>query len=122
MTSPSRTAGADQPLVIRGATHRTRLIDVAQLDPGRVRVGGHRGQATHLDPGDALVLYTDGVTEARDPQRRLFGERRLRAVASAHAAGSADSIAEAIIAAVRRFADDAPASDDLTLIVIRRLG
>ena len=66
------------------------------------------------------MLYTDGVTEARDARRRLFGERRLRATAAALAAGSALSIAEGLMGAVRQFAGETPLSDDLTLVVVKR--
>ena len=75
----------------------------------------------HLERGDVLVLYTDGVTEARDPRRRLFGDRRLRAVVSANASGGATSIAEALMAAVQDFCEGIPMADDLTLVVVKRL-
>ena len=67
------------------------------------------------------MLYTDGVTEARDARRRLFGERRLRTIVAAHAEGSASMIADAVMAGVRGFAGEVPLSDDLTLVVVKRL-
>ena len=76
----------------------------------------------HLEEGDVLVLYTDGVTEARDARRRLFGERRMRTIVAAHAEESATSIADALMSGVRGFAGDVPLSDDLTLVVIKRQG
>lgn len=73
-----------------------------------------------LEPGDALVLFTDGVTEAQDSAGTLFGHERL--IAAAAGGGSATEITERILAAVRRFEGDADAADDLTLLVIRYLG
>ena len=69
-----------------------------------------------------LVLYTDGLTEARDVRGRLFGERRSRAILAAHAADPAARIAEALMAELSRFSGDAPRADDLTLVVVKRAG
>ena len=74
-----------------------------------------------LNPGDAVVFYTDGVSEAMNPNLEPFGEKRLEQVLRSHAADSAEDISRAILQAVRAFASDSPQSDDLTLIVLRRL-
>ena len=75
---------------------------------------------TRLEPGDALVLYTDGLTEAEDTEGRLLGEDAVRA-----ALGSAPSLEPAAIRArlldcVTRHRAGAAASDDLTVLVLRR--
>jgi sigma-B regulation protein RsbU (phosphoserine phosphatase) len=77
----------------------------------------------HVDlaPGDLLVFYTDGVTEAMAADRSFFGETRLKQVVAAHAASSAEAVAGAIIDAVEAFAGEASLPDDLTLLVVRRL-
>ncbi len=71
-----------------------------------------------LEPGDTLVLFSDGVIEARSPDGELFGMERLAAVAAEAAPGSAEDIAEALEAAIARFGA-AEASDDRALLVIR---
>jgi sigma-B regulation protein RsbU (phosphoserine phosphatase) len=71
-----------------------------------------------LAPGHALLIYTDGVTEAKDPSGALFGEERLQAEARANAGCSAHEIRDAVAGAVHRFADDAPQSDDIALVVL----
>ncbi len=73
-----------------------------------------------LDPGDALVAYTDGITEARAPDGRFYGEDRLRDVIARTRGGSAPEIVEAVVADVASFRAGAEASDDLTLLVLRR--
>jgi sigma-B regulation protein RsbU (phosphoserine phosphatase) len=73
-----------------------------------------------IGPGDVLVFYTDGVTEARNPKRGLFGEERLKATVQAHADASAQELQEAILAAVEEFTAGTPLSDDLTLFVVKR--
>jgi len=72
-----------------------------------------------LHPGDVLVAYTDGITEARR-EDELFGEERLVAVVLAARDRPTEEIADRIIAAVRAFAGHEP-SDDLALIAMRVL-
>ncbi len=76
--------------------------------------------ATVLAPGDTLVLYTDGITEAMDRASDLFGKVRLK---EAIAAGGTDAeaIIEAIIAAVKSYAAETPQADDLTIVAVRRV-
>ena len=81
----------------------------------------YEAQERQLSPGDVLVLYTDGVTEAFNPEHEMFGEERLVEVVRAHATASAQELVEAIETAVTAFAGQAPQSDDLTLLVMRCL-
>jgi phosphoserine phosphatase RsbU/P len=73
-----------------------------------------------LAPGDALVLFSDGVTEARSPSGELFGEARLRGALDGASGLPAAGLVEAVRAAVAAFAAGSPPADDLTLLVIRR--
>jgi phosphoserine phosphatase RsbU/P len=75
--------------------------------------------AVALEPGDTLVLYTDGVTEARDPQGDLYGVGRLRE-AVANSPDNVAGLGEAILADVQQFAGERPQADDLTLVCFRR--
>jgi sigma-B regulation protein RsbU (phosphoserine phosphatase) len=74
-----------------------------------------------IAPGDLLVFYTDGVTEAIDPGVREFGVGRLRDVVVANATASAQQVLQHIVSTVDAFAQDAPPFDDLTLMVVKRL-
>jgi sigma-B regulation protein RsbU (phosphoserine phosphatase) len=74
----------------------------------------------HLAPGDLIVLYTDGITEAMDADEQLFGEARLQEAIMSKKGGSAQEILDAIIAATLDFIGDTPQADDLTLFVIKR--
>jgi sigma-B regulation protein RsbU (phosphoserine phosphatase) len=73
-----------------------------------------------LAPGDVLVLYTDGVTEAQDPQGDLFEMPRLQEVVRRTAGRSAKTILDAILNEVQRFTAGAPGQDDIAIVVIRR--
>jgi serine phosphatase RsbU (regulator of sigma subunit)/putative methionine-R-sulfoxide reductase with GAF domain len=86
------------------------------------------GRKFSLQPGDMLVMYTDGVTEAFSPEGDLFGEERLLEVIEqtvgchieAGQTGSAEEMLESIDQAVVSFMGSAAMSDDLTLLVIKR--
>ena len=73
-----------------------------------------------LQPGDCIVFYTDGLTEAISPQGILYGNQRLDTLLQGIEAHTAHGILDEIDAAVRAHIGTAPPSDDLTLIVLRR--
>src|SRR6202008_167937 len=73
-----------------------------------------------LAPGDTLILVTDGVTEAQDPQGRLFGRDRLLKNRKAKLLGAA-AICEAIRDQVRRFEGGDDPTDDFTVMAVRLL-
>ena len=75
-------------------------------------------QETRLAPGDKLILYSDGVSEAENMQDDQFGEERLEAVVARHAKSSPKEILDAVRAEVTAFTDGAPQKDDLTLLVL----
>ncbi|GEM_PF-818963 len=77
--------------------------------------------ATDLGPGDALILFTDGVTEAHVTSDDLFGRERLEAVVASCAGLAADAIASRIEDAVASFAADGALRDDIALLVVRIL-
>ena len=70
-----------------------------------------------LLPGDRLLLYTDGVTEAQNPAHTLFGERRLLDAIQA-ASDSPQATLDALLAAIGAFASSAPQADDITLLTV----
>jgi len=74
-----------------------------------------------LAPGDTLVLYTDGVVDARDPSGERFGEARLRDAVDAAAGASAEAVAEAVDVAVAAFEPDLT-RDDRAILVLRVAG
>jgi serine phosphatase RsbU (regulator of sigma subunit) len=71
-------------------------------------------------PGDVIVLYTDGVTEAHNSQEELYGEQRLLQAAQSNIHRPVPEIKEALLAEVHDFVGTARKSDDLTLMVMAR--
>jgi serine phosphatase RsbU (regulator of sigma subunit) len=80
---------------------------------------GQTDQALH--PGDVLVLFSDGVTDAQDGTDGEFGEARLLDVMASAAGQSAENVIDRIFAAIDAFAGGAPQFDDMTILVARRL-
>jgi sigma-B regulation protein RsbU (phosphoserine phosphatase) len=72
-----------------------------------------------LRPGDAMVLYTDGVTEAQAETGGAFTVERLVELLSGGKALSAAALAERVLGAVREFAGRAPQSDDIAVLALR---
>ena len=73
-----------------------------------------------IDPGDALILYSDGITEAEDPAGRPFEEAGLEQVVSANADVSAAELGTAVLKAVETHANAPRFSDDLTILILKR--
>ena len=76
----------------------------------------------HLAPGDELFFYTDGVTEADNVRRELFGNDRLKAVLDQSRAGSVADRISVVMNAVKTFAADASQADDITMLGLRYYG
>ena len=72
-----------------------------------------------LQPGDAVVVFSDGVTEALDEAGAEFTDERLLAAVMAHRSQAPRAWLDALIAEVRVFCGGATSSDDLTMMVIR---
>jgi sigma-B regulation protein RsbU (phosphoserine phosphatase) len=77
-------------------------------------------ESVQLAPGDALVLYTDGIPEAQNRAEEFFGEKRWVEIAQGNLGRSAQDMQDALLAGVHRFMGDAPQLDDITLMVVVR--
>lgn len=111
-------AGHTHPLVVRG-NEKVRRLKISNFPLGLFPGAVFRAAKTHLHPGDLVLLFSDGLTEAQDVMGDLFGEWRLNKVAKECAGIPAVSAARKILRAVRTFVGSAVPSDDLTLLVLR---
>ena len=115
-------AGHNAPMLFRQAS-----TAVERLDKGGGPVVGLMPDCTYeqsevtLHAGDMLLIYTDGFSEAMNPQLEEWGEKRLMAAASASRALDAEKIIAGIMKAADAYAAGAPQSDDMTLVVMRVL-
>lgn len=112
-------AGHNPPLIVHAAG------TVEQLASGGLPLGikpdvEYREGRTQLQPGDVLVIYSDGVTEAVSPTGEEFGATRLYEVVSRNISASAAGIRDRIESSLTKFAQGTSAADDITLVIVKR--
>ena len=115
-------AGHNPPFVLRRTKSPT--VHVIRLDTGGPVVGlfpeapYQQGSLT-LESGDVFIGFTDGISEAMNPEDEEWGEEQLIPTAAAHVHQSAAEIIPSLMAEADRFADGAPQHDDMTLVVLK---
>lgn len=109
------------PMVVRANGERVEL-EASGMPLGLVETAEFAVVEHRLGAGDKIVIYSDGVTEAQNLDKRFFGRKRLREVVEAHAGHSCATIHDAIQEAVATFTEGAAQSDDITLVVLEFRG
>jgi serine phosphatase RsbU (regulator of sigma subunit) len=108
------------PVLIRRRGGSVEQIDSSGLPLGILEAARYREEQGRLEPGDLIVLYTDGVTEAEDPDGEEFGVDRVAQVV-AGADVDADAVCNRLLGEVTQFTCGRPLEDDATLLVVERL-
>ena len=116
------TNAGHEPPCLRHATGGVEVLaerhgPLVGAAPGLV----YRESRRRLTPGDLLVVYTDGVTEAQDTGGRLFSEERLTEIVRADGAQPTEAVVDRILAAVDTFESGAERADDVTVLTLRFL-
>jgi len=104
-------AAADQPLRLARTGMALGIDDTLRFEQ----------HTAHLDPGDTLILYTDGMLDALNVHGEEFGDARLRRVCARHRAESAAQIIAALRDEVLTFVGDQPLADDCTVVIVKRV-
>lgn len=112
--------GHNYPLLYRSATDEVETLRAQGMVLGILPEPRFEQRNLTLQPGDSLVLYTDGVTEAMNPQRELFNEERLIAALRQYHEGGPQRIIEGVLEAMSTFIDGQSQSDDITIVVVQR--
>ena len=115
-------AGHPAPLHVGGSG--PKALDGAESGPALGIIEGMTyAEASHrLQPGELLLIFTDGVTEAINSRNELYGDARLVASVRGAATRPAGRIVEAVVEAVNAFAGGQPQEDDITVLALRYLG
>jgi len=111
--------GHNPPRLVRSDSRIEELPTTENLVLGIAPEHEYHNGEVRLAPGDALFLYTDGITEAQNVNNEEFGEERLDAILAGLGQVPAREIVTTIVDEVRAFAGDAPQSDDITCIAMR---
>ncbi|HEY7544857.1 MAG TPA: SpoIIE family protein phosphatase [Blastocatellia bacterium] len=112
-------AGHNTPILVR------RSGEVGSLDKGGLPIGmmpgmSYQEDSVKFEPGDVLVIYSDGITESVNDRDEEFGETRLVEVIKNNISRSASGIRDRIDEALSRFVGTAAPVDDMTLMIIKR--
>lgn len=106
-------------LLCHAQSNEAQLLRNTGMPLGVEAGGAWKQKRVHLDPGDALILYTDGITEAEDGQG-FYGLPRLKQAAQRNWGGAAQQLHDAILGDVRQFTQGTAQSDDIALMVVAR--
>jgi serine phosphatase RsbU (regulator of sigma subunit) len=111
-------AGHNPALLVRASG------DVERLDPSGLPLGlmpsaEYRMEERALEPGDTLILYSDGITEAANPRGEEYGIERLAALCAERRTEEPDDLGDAIESDLLEFAEGEPFADDRTLVIAR---
>jgi sigma-B regulation protein RsbU (phosphoserine phosphatase) len=110
-------AGHNPPVLLRA--NRVERLEVGGLILGLFPQAAYDEEALQLEPGDALVIFSDGVTEAMNAANEEFGEARLLACLREHHDREPAELLRQILLAVRQFAASAVQNDDVTALVLK---
>jgi sigma-B regulation protein RsbU (phosphoserine phosphatase) len=113
-------AGHNPPLRVRGSS--VEVLRQHGVILGVFEEASYKVSEVRLEPGDVVVLHSDGVTDTRSPTGERFADQRLREVIARAGRSSARQVHDAILDATRTFAAGVPAADDATLMVVRYAG
>ena len=112
-------AGHNPPLIVHAGGTMEQLAS-GGLPLGIMAEAEFREGRTQLHPGDVLVVYSDGVSEAVNPTGEEFGPTRLYEVVARNLDASASGIRDRIESALTKFCQGTPAADDITLVIVKR--
>ncbi len=111
-------AGHNAPLLLRPGQEPVFIQDNHCSIIGADEDDTFTQDTFHIEPGDTILMYTDGVTEAMNPDRDMYEEERLKAEVSGYQHESAEEIVKKIVESVHRFAGDMPQNDDITVLAL----
>lgn len=114
-------AGHNLPLLFRNGVSGCRELDAEGLILGVHREVLFEEKSLRLLPGDILLLYTDGVSEARNGRGDLFGANRLCALLAAYQGAPPEVMIDAVLQGVQAFVGASPLDDDITMVVMKVL-
>ncbi len=111
-------AGHPSPFLIRKGAAEEAFTE-GSYPVGLVPEARYAAASLKLEPGDTLVLFSDGVTEAMDPDEQLYGVGRLKELLTGQAECPLDQLQKNILQSVENFSRGAHQTDDVTLLIVR---
>jgi serine phosphatase RsbU (regulator of sigma subunit) len=114
------SAGHNPAYLFRSATGKIEELSSGNLILGAFLSVSYQSCPIHLHPGDILVVYSDGVTDARDPQEEMFGQERLLQIIQQEAPSGSNALQQKLLQAIAEFTQGLPQTDDITFLVVEK--
>lgn len=114
------SAGHNPAYLCHAGRKKMEQIPATGVILGAFGFARYEARPLKLDPGDVLVIYSDGLTEAENPQQEMFGVERLQKLICTHAPHGAAALEKALLDAVQEFTQGYGQTDDITLVLLER--
>jgi len=112
------SAGHTPAYLFRSATGKIEELGSNASVLGLFDDASYESCAFRLDKGDILVVYSDGLTDARNPQEEMFGEKRLLGIIRQEAPSGSQALDQKFLTAIEEFTQGIPQTDDITFVVV----
>jgi phosphoserine phosphatase RsbU/P len=115
------SAGHNPAYLFRAATGKIEKLVSDLYILGMFDFASYKSSELHLCKGDMLLVYSDGLTDAENPQEEMFGETRLLDLIRQEAPSGSQALAPRFLQAIEEFTQGTPQTDDITFIIIEKL-
>jgi serine phosphatase RsbU (regulator of sigma subunit) len=114
-------AGHNPGYLFRSATGEIEEMSSTGLIVGALSFASYELAPLHLNSGDSLVIYSDGLTEAENPNGEMLGEAKVKDIIRRQASAGAEVLEQKLLEAIHTFTEGQAQSDDITLMIIEKL-
>ena len=114
------SAGHNTAFVFRSAAGEIEALAPDSYFLGMFDFASYQARALHLDLGDTLVVYSDGLTDAENPKGEMFGEKRLLEIIRQEAPAGSCAVEQKLLKTIEDFTQGIPQTDDITFVIVER--
>jgi len=114
------SAGHNPAYLFRSATGTIEELFPDAFVLGMFDSASYQSRTLHLDKGDILVVYSDGLTDAENQQEEMFGEERLLKIIQQEAPSGSHALEQKFLQAIEEFTQGMPQTDDITFVVVEK--
>jgi serine phosphatase RsbU (regulator of sigma subunit) len=114
------SAGHNAAYLFRSATGNIEELLPDAYFMGMFAFASYESRALHLEKGDILVVYSDGLTDAVNPQEEMFGEKRLLEIIRRQGPSGSQAVERGFLQAIEDFTQGMPQTDDITFVVVEK--
>ncbi|HEY1208810.1 MAG TPA: SpoIIE family protein phosphatase [Terracidiphilus sp.] len=114
------SAGHNPAYLFRSATGNIEALVPDAYPLGMFDFASYQSRAFHLDKGDILVVYSDGLTDAENPQEEMFGNERLLEIIQREAPSGSRAVEQGFLKAIEDFTQGMLQTDDITFVVVEK--